>query len=78
MDPVFLDYLNEKLKAIGDGRQLWFTTDDLQCFVMLYRDKAWIDRLSAATGIGFFDSMKAEVSVDPFAFLGVGWVTGKD
>jgi len=77
MDPGFLDFLNEKLKGLGDGRQLWFATENLQGIVMFYRDKAWIDRFSAATGIDFFGGMNEEVSVDPFAFLG-DWLTGKD
>ena len=77
MDPGFLDFLNEKLKGLGDGRQLWFATENLQGIVMFYRDKAWIDRFSAATGIDFFGSMNEEVSVDPFAFLG-DWLTGKN
>ena len=69
MDLGFLDYMNEKLKGIGDGRQLWFATDNGQAIVMFYRDKAWAERFSAATGIAFFDSMTDEMSIDPLSFL---------
>ena len=69
MDPGFLDFINEKVKGIGDDRQLWFATDNGQGLVMFYRDKAWVNQFSAATGIVFFDSMTDEMSIDPLSLL---------
>ena len=57
------------MKGIGDGRQLWFATDNGQGLVMFYRDKAWVNQFSAATGIVFFDSMIDEMSIDPLSLL---------
>ena len=60
MDLGLLDYLGDKVKAVDDGRQLWFMHDGGQGMIMFYRDAEWAARFEAATGCRLYAN-QAEV-----------------
>ena len=56
MDLGLLDFLDERVKNLGDGRQLWFMHDGGQGVILFYRDAEWAARFEEATGCRLYAS----------------------